>query len=132
MAANNNDNGPIDFNNYADFPSGVYLVWAEVSPHPPHPPLSLAKFCPGGCNGQWLQQMWELLMRLKTSKGLCYDSNTVHWNHVDGTVVHGLVIGPFFNQGQEKGDEAMDWVTAVLQSDPKYRWDEFTMAGLQN
>ena len=129
MAAKDEDYPPIDFNSYVDFPLGVYYVWSEVQPQT-HPPLSLAKFCPGGCNGPWLKEMWHLFEQLRLHFDLCYDSNTVHWTRDDGKVVHGLVIGPFFNQGPEKGNKAMGYVKSLLGRDPKYRGDEFQVAGL--
>lgn len=129
MAAKDEDYAPIDFNSYVSFPSGVYLVWSERHPHA-HPPLRQAKFCPGGCNGPWLQEMWHLFEQLRLHFNLCYDSNTVHWLRGDGQVEHGLVIGPFYNQGREKGDRAMGYVKAMLDRDAKYRGDEFQVCAL--
>ena len=130
MAARDEDYAPIDFDNYVDFPRGIYLLWSELTPHPP---LPLAKFCPGGCNGRDLQLQWQLFESLRLQFDLCYDSNTVHWTQPDGKLAHGLVIGPFFNQGKEKGEKAMGYVKALLERndrDRKFRREEFHLVTL--
>ena len=116
----------VEHERYVGFPSGVYHVWTEIFPD--SPPMCLAEYCYGsGCSGHWVHQMSWLFDQLRQEHDLCYDVNSVHWTRRDGTLVHGLVLGPFYNQGVEKGDRAMQYVKAVLQRHKKYRGKEFSV-----
>jgi len=115
---------PLDFDSFANFPTGVYLVWSETLPARD---LHYAKFCPGGCQGGWLQRAYQHFEALRVGFDLCYDCNTIHWEKEDGTITHGLAIGPFYNQGNEMGDRALRVVNLMLKERPEYNATEFKL-----
>ena len=114
---------PFDFDSCANFPTGVYYVWSETSPTWD---LHYAKFCPGGCEGPWLQKAFRHFEALRVEFDLCYNVNTIHWEKDDGTITHGLAVGPLYNQGNEKGDRAMLALKEMMKR-PQYRGNEFKL-----
>lgn len=114
-----------------DLPAGIYLVWAEDDHQMAPPPLLGAKYCSAkGCgydyNGR-LYYWFRVLCMYEEEFRLNYRTNTIHWTRPDGTIQHGMVVGPFSARTDDEPPDrrSLHAVKTLMETEPSMDWKEW-------